>query len=155
MKSLVTRAKGINDLMLSTVTFTCDSLWKGELYGSGPDGCGGSCGYCGSDMECVNGSCVSQTLPPNDMSDSVINSPASDTGNGGSFVIDDCPPGQILKYGTCITPPPSDAYVSPSPPDNGGCHTNNKPMSHWWLLLWIGIMAFYIFLRANKGDAND
>jgi len=89
------------------------------------------------------------------MTDSVVNSPVTDTGQGGSFIIDDCPPGQILKYGTCIIPPPNDTYTNSSPPDTGGCHANDKPISRWWLLLWIGILAFYIFLRANKGDAND
>jgi hypothetical protein len=106
-------------------------------------------------MECVDGSCIDKPSVPIDIGDSVINSPPSDGNQNSGLVVEDCPPGQFLKYGTCITPPPNDTYVNPHPPNDGGCHVNDKPISRWFLLIWASAMAFFIFLRATKGDAND
>ncbi len=109
-------------------------------------------------MTCVDGMCID--VPPEDApgtdEDNDVSSVATQSdsvGGGGLRVGAVCPEGQIFQYGVCHTPVPDSHYNSPHAVKAEGCHTNHgnvKPISRWFILIWIGVLAFYLVMRAKE-----
>ena len=104
-------------------------------------------------MTCVDGNCVD--VPPEDISpganDGIPSAALPDSNGNSSWVIEtDCPEGQIFQYGMCHTPVPESHYNNSQGAETGGCHANDKPVSPWFALIWLGAIILYISIRAKR-----
>jgi hypothetical protein len=126
---------------------TPDCFINGNVCG--PDGCGGSCGYCGSFMECAEGNCIDEPAGKDSTASGSVSVEDTNTSPVG-FIIEECPPGQIMQYGICSFIPPQTHEENSNSSNSGGCQACGDPISPFLWFLWLGLATLYLLSRTKR-----